>query len=288
MGAWGPGLYSNDIAQDLKGAVRAMLQSPLSLDEVVASLLDTYPNVTEPGDEEASTFWLVVANQLVRAGQRHEPTFSRALDLIENGGDAALMAELDMSPADLRRRQASLQKLADQLRTPFETKARKAGKPGKLLFRAGDLVTYPTWGGRTRNPWSKDPAPVTLHEGEPMRWSAFVVTHALRAWDFVPVYIISRAVEDFEHRPGMDVLIDAEFSEQAGIGTLKLRHAKLIEFETIGHVDLDPAEIDPPERAMKHAAKVASMDLSLTAGLAPWVEHRSSCTLRSFTLQRRA
>ena len=74
MGAFGPGLYSDDFAADLRTTVSTVFRLPLSRPELVATLEALEPAAAMPEDEDYTTFWLVVADQLHRRGIRSGQT----------------------------------------------------------------------------------------------------------------------------------------------------------------------------------------------------------------------
>jgi hypothetical protein len=51
MGAWGVGLYSNDVALDLKSTVASVLRLPFSPDDALAVLVENEPALSDPADE---------------------------------------------------------------------------------------------------------------------------------------------------------------------------------------------------------------------------------------------
>jgi hypothetical protein len=58
MGTWGTGIYSNDIALDIKPAITALTKLPFTPDQIVDHLCELFPEVaTNEGDEDYSTFW---------------------------------------------------------------------------------------------------------------------------------------------------------------------------------------------------------------------------------------
>ena len=74
VGAFGPGLYADDFAADLRTTVSTVCRLPLSRPELVATLEALEPAAAMPEDEDYTTFWLVVADQLHRRGIRSGQT----------------------------------------------------------------------------------------------------------------------------------------------------------------------------------------------------------------------
>ncbi len=64
MGSWGPGLYSDDFALDLKAAASTVCRLPLDGPALLGLLTDLFPTHADRGT--ATAFWLAVADQLHR------------------------------------------------------------------------------------------------------------------------------------------------------------------------------------------------------------------------------
>lgn len=94
VGTWGPGLYSDDFAADLRTMVGTVSRLPLSGDEIVALLQDPEPGSAAPDDEDYTTFWLVVADQLHRRGIG-STAYERALAIIDDGSPDGADAGMD-------------------------------------------------------------------------------------------------------------------------------------------------------------------------------------------------
>ena len=55
MGTWGPGLYSNDIAKDLKSTIAAVVRLPFDAADLAKIISDSFPiAANEPSDEDLS------------------------------------------------------------------------------------------------------------------------------------------------------------------------------------------------------------------------------------------
>jgi hypothetical protein len=64
MGTWGAGLYSGDLAMDLRSTIGAVTRLPFEGDRLVEILCEAEPGAANnPEDEEHTVFWLVVADQ---------------------------------------------------------------------------------------------------------------------------------------------------------------------------------------------------------------------------------
>src|SRR5690349_2900442 len=102
MGAWGGGLYDSDFARDLKGLIQGIWRAPLADDELLAEIGAPIPS--GPDDIEALDHWLVLADQLERAGMPRRSVFDRAIAIIETGEDLVALEALDPGKTGLSKR----------------------------------------------------------------------------------------------------------------------------------------------------------------------------------------
>jgi hypothetical protein len=150
VGHWGPGLYSSDIAADMRDALKGLLRVPMPVDEIVAAA----EREIAPLDDEVAVVRLVAADVLERAGWLSEAVRAEGLAAIASGDDIAGCAEAGISAADLRKRRAVLSSLAERLRSPRAARPRPVLKaPDRLLFEPGDVLSYPIRDGACYNPY---------------------------------------------------------------------------------------------------------------------------------------
>ena len=127
MGAWGAGLYSSDMAADMRAVIKSALRLPFDEDRIVDVLRDCERNAaSDPDSEDHTTFWLVLADQFEKRGVAHAPTREKAIAIIDRGDDLIMMEKLGMKQTDLRKRGAKL----------AELQARLAAAPRPLKPRA--------------------------------------------------------------------------------------------------------------------------------------------------------
>src|ERR1051325_10211995 len=153
MSAWGAGLYSADMALDLRATIGALMRLPFDDGRIVAMLRESERQTADdPQDEDHTTFWLVLADQFARRGIVSDDVRAKALDIIDNERDLAMLAARGMKQTDLRKRAATLQKLRAAL---FETKrpARRATLKAPLPYtlEAGVLYACPVRGSAAIN-----------------------------------------------------------------------------------------------------------------------------------------
>ncbi len=155
MGVWGTSLYSGDFAMDLRATIGAVARLPFDGGELLALLREREPAAVAPGDEDHTTFWLVVADQLARRGIDCPEARARALAIIDGGEDISMLERLGMGAGDLRKRGRMLAELRTRLAAgPVAGKSRRVlKKPQPLLLDVGDVLVYPTCEGQCVNPY---------------------------------------------------------------------------------------------------------------------------------------
>jgi hypothetical protein len=116
MGAWGEGLYSGDFAMDLRGAVKSVSRLPFDGDKLVEFLCGIEPGAAHRAeDEDHTTFWLVVADQFAKLGIVSQRAREKAMQIIDEGSDIAMLTRLGMDTSGLKKRQKMLADLRRSL-----------------------------------------------------------------------------------------------------------------------------------------------------------------------------
>jgi hypothetical protein len=161
MGAWGPGLYSNDAALDQRDVVRSLLRLPIGPDEIIEAMRRYDPALDDVQDVDHTTAWFAIADTFYRYGIAHQPTIDRVREYVSDGRDLSTMSELGMDPSLIRKRKAILEALAVKLSTPNAkpSKRRVLTKPQPLVLEVGEIIRYPVQDGMPasyfRAPWEK-------------------------------------------------------------------------------------------------------------------------------------
>ena len=113
MGAWGPGIFSNDTASDVRSEYRELLEDQIPDEEasqrVIASNADLDP-------DEQHELWLALAAAQHQVGRLDDEVRRKALAVIDGEQGLELWAEAGADA--LRKRRQALAKLADQLTGP--------------------------------------------------------------------------------------------------------------------------------------------------------------------------
>lgn len=248
MGVFGAGLYSGDFALDLRSTVGAVLRLPFDPDKLVDLLSGTQPSAANnPNDEEHTTFWLVVADQFAKRGVACGSVRSKALAIIDGGTDLATFERLGMTQSDLRKRRRVLDELRARIvAAPTTNNPRNVlRKPRPLLMGVGDVLVYPTCGGKNINPYypSKEKNIYYTKNGpEPWRqdgWGAMVILDCGRAFDYLSWYRPATLAQSRTEKPTLDSLRGATLWKLESPGTCSASHFRKMELEKIGVLPLD-------------------------------------------------
>lgn len=113
MGTWGPGIFSNDFASDLREAFRDEIASGASAQEALTCLQKRYSDELADPDE-GPVFWLAIAATAWKIGRLEEPLKARALQIIARGEG---IDHWESGPPRNKRQQA-LRELAMRLESP--------------------------------------------------------------------------------------------------------------------------------------------------------------------------
>ncbi|HQR43613.1 MAG TPA: hypothetical protein PLX97_13045, partial [Gemmatales bacterium] len=113
MGAWGAGLFQEDIACDIREAYREALEQGLSGSQATRQVLRDFREEVKDYDDGPSC-WLALAATQWDLGRVEERVKQRAIKLIDNGTALKRWAQRDMSGTTPRRK-AALGKLRDRL-----------------------------------------------------------------------------------------------------------------------------------------------------------------------------
>lgn len=138
MGTWGPGIFSDDLAADVRDDWRGAIEKGMSPAAATSKLLADYGEAISDPDDGAK-FWFALAAAQAATGRLQPQIRDHALQLIDSGGDVATFAS--DSPKLGAQRAAALQKLATTLRGPQRAPTRIVlPKPQPSPVGVGDLV----------------------------------------------------------------------------------------------------------------------------------------------------
>jgi hypothetical protein len=113
MGTWGPALFSDDLAADLRDHFRDLIGEGMTTNAAIKHLQKEYSSSLRDPDE-APVFWLALAATGWRLGRLDEDVRQKALSIIESGQDLVRWE----NASDRRKRVQVLAKLKLQLESP--------------------------------------------------------------------------------------------------------------------------------------------------------------------------
>lgn len=274
MGVFGTGLYSGDFAMDLRSAISAVARLPFDSDKLADILCETEPAVAnQPDDEEYTTFWLVIADQFAKRAIVSDRVRDKALAIIDSGADVAMHEKRGMNPSDLRKRQKMLNEVRERITAPPVSRRPRPvlKKPQALLMDVGDVLVYPTFGGRCINPYFASRELDRLGTMAPAwkqdSWAAMVIVDRGRAFDFLSWYrpvTISRATVQ---KPVLEELRGDVLWRLTRPGTCSPLHFKRMEFEKIGAVPVDNDKLGRSFPNMRPGTSAAISDISIANGI---------------------
>ncbi len=269
MGTWGAGLYADDFALDLKPTISTLCRLPFDAPEILRLLSELNPAATDPGDEDHTTFWLVVADQLQKKGIESDAR-PRALDIIDSRANLATLEALGMSPSDLRKREKMLDTLAGRLRHAPEPKTRRTiKKPQPLLADAGEVYVYPVDSrANCYNPYFTDPDEARF---VPAGWSSCLVVGAGHALEYLAWYQIAPSLEQWAERPDLAAAVRPIDPDLNSAGTIPKSHMERMRLELAGSIE--PPVVTAPD--LSRIISVVASDISASNVLSRWLPEGS-------------
>jgi len=260
MGSWGLGLYQDDAAADLKGAIALLARLPASGERLLEIILANQQEGVELSDDGGPTFWLVVADQFERRGIACRRAFDQALKAIDTGADLRDLKARDADEKDLKQRAKLLETLAPRFRQPRPARPRPSGQRlPPMVVAAGEVYRFPTMQDKAFNPylssWEK-------YGFKPDGWGAMLIFACGRAFDWFPWFAGSGLTVDATRPPSLDDAMQSRFiaPEQCGGYMVPRRsHLRKMPMELIGTLELDPrrvAEVMPRKNSPERAAVI--------------------------------
>jgi hypothetical protein len=138
MGTWGASIFANDLAADLRGDWREMLEDGTTPEAATDHLLREYASALADPDD-GPVFWLALAAVQQSTGRLLDRVRDEALSIIDRGGDVATFAI--SSPAFGRQRARALSVLSAKLRGPQKAPTPiKRPRPHPSPAEVGDVV----------------------------------------------------------------------------------------------------------------------------------------------------
>lgn len=139
MGVLGPGIFSDDIACDVRDRYRDLLGEGLTGQQATQALLEEWREELDDPDV-FPVFWLALAATQWRSGRLEPQVKAQALEIIDRGSDLARWQDDQQL---LRRRKLALNKLRETLLSPQppEKKGRKKFRD-TCEWEIGEVIGY--------------------------------------------------------------------------------------------------------------------------------------------------
>ena len=144
MSAWGPEIFSDDTACDIRDEYRELLEDQVPDDEASWRVVEAYRHLDE---DEEHVAWLALAATQSRLGRLDPQVKARALDMIDTGRGLRPWHEADGKASD--KRNAELLKLRTQLTGP-QPPRKIVRRPWRHItdLQPGDVLSFTASGGQ--------------------------------------------------------------------------------------------------------------------------------------------
>lgn len=144
MGTWGPGIFSDDFACDVREQFRELIGDGLSAEEATEKLMTQF-KIAAADPETSTVFWLALAATQWNCGRLLDSVKQRAISIIDSGENLQIWTD----PKQAKKRSASLGELRKTLESP-PPEPRKIAKVfyDNCDWPTGSLVSYQLKSGK--------------------------------------------------------------------------------------------------------------------------------------------
>lgn len=115
MSIWGPGLYQNDVSDDVKSYFRDQLHRGKNSEQITQELMESFRDALDDVDDRAN-FWLALSDVQWDMGRLLPEVKAKALGCLAD--ESALLPWKECSKKDIAKRREVLHKLSEKLNTP--------------------------------------------------------------------------------------------------------------------------------------------------------------------------
>ena len=149
MGTWGPKLYEDDVAQDIKETYEELVKTEKDNEKIIKEICSIFKEELEDQDEK-SVFWMVLADLLYKQKQLTKDIKEKALKEIERGENLERWKnEASKDDYILRKKKIELLKKKlekyDKIKEENSVKIIKKNKPKHYKYeewKIGDVFAY--------------------------------------------------------------------------------------------------------------------------------------------------
>lgn len=141
MSAWGPGLYQDDVANDVKLIYRERLREDNNGDAAFQAVFWQLGRLTDEPDD-GPIFWFALADTMWRCGRLTDEVREKALFHLDNGTDLARWQR--ENPPLAPKREAVLNELRKRLLSPQKPPTKqRTPRLYTCPWQIGDVYAYP-------------------------------------------------------------------------------------------------------------------------------------------------
>lgn len=141
MGSWGTGIFSNDLAADVKHEYGILLSVGKKNEQIESMLMEYYADILNKNDPEEDIFWFALSYCEWKRGRLSGYVKEKALCAIESGRDLEIWHAIHSK--NYKQRKLVLDNLGKMLRSPMPP-AKKIRKPTvrHCPWPIGSLLAY--------------------------------------------------------------------------------------------------------------------------------------------------
>jgi hypothetical protein len=242
MGAWGPGLYQDDKAMDLKDSISLLSKMPADGDRLLEILKQNYHGGVQLSDNGGPTFWLVLADQFERKGIASKKVFDMALEAIDSGADLRDMRDRDMDEKDVAKRAKALEELGARLGKPRKLRKVPAKtKAPAFVVDVGEVYAFPTMRGDAFNAWKANWEEAKF---TPDAWGAFIVLNQGREYDWFEWCAVGSLSVPRDRPATLDEARAARLIQSPAMRLClpNAKHLEKMQARLLGKLPVDPAK----------------------------------------------
>jgi hypothetical protein len=115
MGAWGAGIFQNDVSEELKSDYVKKLKMGKTDEEALSEIIDDYKDMTDDPDDEID-FWFALSLTMHKYGRLTDYVKEKALTIIESGKD---FERFEDDKSELKKRIKNVEILKNTLNEPM-------------------------------------------------------------------------------------------------------------------------------------------------------------------------
>lgn len=142
MASWGPKLYQDDVAEDVRDYYKDQIKLGKENEEVTKELIEINQDIISDSDD-APIFWFALADTQWEYGKLHPLVKQKALMYLERGDDLERWIRNCKNQKEIKAREEVLEELKVKLKSdmPVEKKVSKQ-KLFKCDWKTGDVYAY--------------------------------------------------------------------------------------------------------------------------------------------------